>query len=58
MRSVMLELLLSNGSTWESTWYPGEASGEARTGGQTGILSLSFLSLVDALFLLCPWFFP
>jgi len=25
-------------------------------GGLTGFLSLSFLSLVDALFLLCPWF--
>jgi len=25
-------------------------------GGSTGFLSLSFLSLEDALFLLCPWF--
>ena len=37
-------------------WYPGEASGEAQADGSTGFLSLSLIPLVDALFLLCPWF--
>ena len=43
---------LSNGSAWESAWYPGEA----HRGWLNRFLSLFFLSLVDALFLLCPWF--
>jgi len=46
----------SIGSAWELAWYPGEASGEAQADGSTGFLSLSLISLVDALFLLCPWF--
>ena len=46
----------SYGSAWKSAWYPGEVSGEAHGGWLTGFLSLSFLSLVDALFLLCSWF--
>ena len=46
----------SIGSAWELAWYPGEAPGEAQADGSTGLLSLSLISLVDALFLLCPWF--
>jgi len=46
----------SIGSAWELAWYPGEASGEAQADGSTGFLSLSLISLVDALLLLCLWF--
>ena len=41
---------------WESAWYPGEAPGESGGSWLTFFLSLSLLSLEDALFLLCPWF--
>ena len=46
----------SIGSAWELAWYPEDASSKAQADGLTGFLSLSLISLVDALFLLCPWF--
>jgi len=47
---------LSEAPAWESAWYPGEAPGESGGSWLTVFLSLSLLSLEDALFLLCPWF--